>query len=104
MPPRRAEWSQLALDQLDELLTYLRHRNPGVARRVGRAILNKIDHIELFPEAQRVIPGLPPAFREVFVGNYRLLYRLVGNDRVRVLSIRHMRQRPLTPEEIIETG
>ncbi|MFN8459231.1 MAG: type II toxin-antitoxin system RelE/ParE family toxin [Anaerolineae bacterium] len=102
MPQRHAEWSQLALNQFDELLNYLRERNPAVARRVGQVILAKIDQIEQFPEAQRSVPGLPATFREAFVENHRLLYRLVGDDRVRLLSLRHVQQRPLSPAEIIK--
>lgn len=102
MPRRQIEWSQLALDQFDELLSYLRQRNPAAARRVGRAIINVVDQIGLFPEAHRAVAGLPPTYREAFVKNYRLLYRLIDDERVRLISIRHTRQRPLTPDEILE--
>ncbi|MGB0386925.1 MAG: type II toxin-antitoxin system RelE/ParE family toxin [Ardenticatenaceae bacterium] len=91
----------MAINQFDDLLSYLRRRNVVLARRVGRAILAKVDHIQQFPYAQRVAPGLPSIFREAFVKNYRLLYRLVGDDQIRLLSIRHVRQRPLTPSEIM---
>ena len=102
MPKRKVEWSQLAVEQFNDTLNYLRRRNPVLARRVGRAILAKVDQIQRFPYAQRVAPGLPSIFREAFVKNYRLLYRLVGDDKIRVLSVRHVRQRPLTPSEIMD--
>lgn len=101
MPQRQSEWSQLALDQFDDLLDNLRRRNPAVARRVGRAIFAKVDQIERFPESSRIIPGLPSIFREAFVEKYRLLYRLVGEDGIQILSVRHVRQRRLTIGEII---
>jgi len=102
MPPRKVEWSQLALDQFDELLSYLRQHSPTAARRVGQAIINVVERISLFPKAHRVVPGLPPFYREAFVENYRLLYHLVNDEHIRLISIRHTRQRPLTPGEIIE--
>ncbi len=45
MPRVEIEWSQLALDNLDELLAYWQERAPDVARRWGRAILEKVDMI-----------------------------------------------------------
>jgi len=102
MPLRKIEWSQLALDQFDETLDYLRQHSPATARRIGQAILNTIERIGLFPKAHRVIPGLPPFYREAFVENYRLLYRLINDERILLISIRHIRQRPLTPSEVIE--
>lgn len=102
MIERKVEWSQLALDQFDELLSYLRQHSPTAAQRIGQAVLDAIDRIALFPKAHRVIPGLPPVYREAFVENYRLLYRLVNDERVLMISIRHTRRRPLTPSEIIE--
>ncbi len=83
-------------------MTYLRERNPTVARRVGQSIFTKLDHIAQFPQAQRAIIGLPSFYREAFVENYRLLYRVVGDTKIRFLSIRHTRQRPLTPQDILE--
>jgi len=102
MPSHKIEWSQLALDQFDELLDYLRQHSPAAARRVGQAILDTVERIGLFPKAHRAVPGLPPFYREAFVENRRLLYRLVNDEHIRLISIRHVRQRPLTPSEIIE--
>ena len=102
MPPRKIEWSQLALDQFDELLDYLRQHNPAAAQRVGQAIIDTVERIGLFPKAHRIVLGLPPVYHEAFVENYRLLYRLINDKQVRLISVRHTRQRPLTPGEVIE--
>jgi len=61
------EWSQLALNNLDELLAYWQHRAPGVARRIGRAILDKVDMIGDYPQASRSVIGLSQNYREAFV-------------------------------------
>jgi len=98
---RLIEWSTLAVKQFDQLINYLQERNPSVARRTGVAIFAKLEYLAQFPEAHRQIAGLPAAYREALVENYRLLYSLVGNDQIRLISIRHVRQRPLSPPEIL---
>jgi len=98
---RLIEWSTLAVKQFDQLINYLQERNPTVARRTGVAIFAKLEYLAQFPEAHRQIASLPSAYREALVENYRLLYSLVGSDKIRLISIRHVRQRPLTPLDIL---
>jgi plasmid stabilization system protein ParE len=100
--PQQIEWSAPALKQFDQIITYLEERNPSAARRIGQAIFSKVEFIGQFPQAHRQILGLPSNYREAFVENYRLLYSLTGSDKIRLLSIRHTRQRPLSAKEIIE--
>ncbi len=99
---RLIEWSTLAVTQFDQLINSLQERNPAVARRIGMAMFAKLESLAQFPEAHRQIIGLPPSYREALVENYRLLYSLVGNDKIRLISIRHVRQRPLSPPEILD--
>jgi plasmid stabilization system protein ParE len=67
MPRAEVEWSQLALGNLDDLLAYWQQRAPEVARRVGRAILEKVDMIGDSPQANRSVIGLSQSYREAFV-------------------------------------
>jgi plasmid stabilization system protein ParE len=101
MPGSEVEWSQLALDNLDGILSYWREKAPDVGWRIGQAIFAKVDMIGECPEASRPVAGLSRAYREAFVEQYRILYRIVTPDRVRLICIRHGRQKPLTPDEII---
>jgi toxin ParE1/3/4 len=52
-----------------------------------------------FPLSVRTVPELNnPDFREIIVGNYRLIYRIRSGD-VQILTVHHA-ARPIDPDQL----
>jgi toxin ParE1/3/4 len=59
------------------------------ARLFANKVFEKAKTLEAFPNAGRVVPeSNQEAIREIFHGNYRIVYR-VRKDEVQVLTIHH---------------
>jgi plasmid stabilization system protein ParE len=84
-------WSPEALEDLETLTAFIAASNVEAAIATGRAILNKTRRILQNPHAGRIVPERNnPYIREVFHGNYRIIYRLPAQaGRVEIMRIWH---------------
>ena len=84
-------WSPEALEDLEALTAFMAASNVEAAVANGHAILAKTRRIPLNPQAGRVVPERNDLrIREVFHGNYRIIYRLpVQPGRIEIMRIWH---------------
>lgn len=101
--PRRGHtlvWTIPALGDLLEIAEYIRRDNPPAARRFAENLRAQVSRLARFPHAGRSVPEFPLAgLREVIVGEYRVIYRVVASARsVQILTVRHgARRLEITP-------
>jgi plasmid stabilization system protein ParE len=87
----RLVWRAGALDDLDDILTYIAERDIGAAERLYPAIEACAERLPEQPFMFR--PGRVPGTREAVVHpNYILIYR-VTTDAVEIVNLVHARQR-----------
>jgi plasmid stabilization system protein ParE len=98
----KIRWSNQALENLTDIVQYWEGKSPRRARAVGRAILDKINLLADFPDLGKPIEGLPPVYRETFADDYRILYKHIEDTHVLLITVRHGKQSPLSPDEIVE--
>ena len=85
----RLVWSREALDDLEELRSYIAADNPRAALGVFVRI---VDQVALLPQQPNIgRPGRVPGTRELVVSNTPCIvaYSVIGPDTVRVLGVRH---------------
>jgi toxin ParE1/3/4 len=86
---RRVVWGESAQATLDEALSDIAERSHDGALRVLTRALEVADRLSTFAERGRVVPEIgEPTLRELFVYEYRLLYR-VREDRVVIQAFLH---------------
>jgi plasmid stabilization system protein ParE len=86
---RSVAWSETATAALDEALTYVAASSPQAAGRLLEQALHAAERLSTLSHRGRMVPELEDSsIREVFVGRYRLLYR-VEEDQVVVLTFLH---------------
>jgi len=85
------EWTVPALRSLLEVVQYIKADDPEAAQRFGKEIKKKVARLAQFPNSGRMVPEFPTSgLREVIVGNYRIIYRLVSKkSRVEILTVHH---------------
>ena len=85
-------WSAGAHADLNEIETYIAASSPENARRVVAKIRQAANKQLDFPYSARMVPELhDPNRREIFVYQYRVMYR-VEPDRIEVLRVVHGRR------------
>jgi toxin ParE1/3/4 len=85
---RRIRWSKAARGDLRQIHAYIARDSPTYARRFLDRIKAAVENIQLFPEAGARVPEWGrDDIREIFVGNYRVIYRL--RDGVEIIAVIH---------------
>lgn len=85
----RIIWSPRAADDLEKIIEYIAGDSPARAKHFARRIVNRIDDLPKHPFIGAIVSEDESGrFREVLVGNYRIIYSVVGED-IRLVTIRH---------------
>ncbi|MFQ5858118.1 MAG: type II toxin-antitoxin system RelE/ParE family toxin, partial [Anaerolineae bacterium] len=96
-------WTEKARQNLREIVRYLRQHSPEAAERISKEITASTRRLETFPISGRIVPELAEtSFREVIVGDYRVIYEVTEDDTVEILTIVHSRRllpHPRQPRE-----
>lgn len=83
-------WTERALQALDAIHDYIAQDAPLYAERFVRQIIDAVDRLEEFPLSGRQVPEAERQdIREVIFQHYRIIYWLVSEERVDILSVLH---------------
>ena len=86
---RQVVWSKSAQLALDEVISYIAADSRANALRVLERALDTARTLSTLADRGRVVPeASDPAIRELFVFQYRLMYRVEAN-RVHVIAFVH---------------
>jgi toxin ParE1/3/4 len=97
----RVVWSPLAITRAAEAAGYIAQDRPAAAERWVRALFETVRSLSRFPERGRQVPEVGrPDIREIFHGEYRIIYRLDAR-RIAILTVRHGR-RQFDPKDLPE--
>lgn len=85
-------WTDVAAQDLADISAFIAKDSPHFARKVVEQIFEAVETIPGFPKRGRIVPELgDPRFRELLLGNYRVMYRL-HPDAVHLLAVIHGRR------------
>jgi plasmid stabilization system protein ParE len=80
------------LEDLREIRDFIARDSPQAAVALVDRALTASDRLALFPESGRTVEDFPElTYREIIVGNYRVVYR-IERDRVWILAVVHGRR------------
>jgi toxin ParE1/3/4 len=89
---RRVDWSDGALRELDEAISYIAEDSIDSAARVLERVLEAAESLRTMAEQGRVVPERgDPSIRELIVDPFRVLYHLGESDIV-ILGLLHQRR------------
>jgi toxin ParE1/3/4 len=79
----RIVWTQEAISDLESARDYIARTSPHYGNVVAARLVEAMDRVADFPKSGRVVPELHQEdTREVIHGLYRIVYRLLDEDRV----------------------
>jgi toxin ParE1/3/4 len=86
----KAAWTHKALLRLEQIHDHIALDQPGNATSFVDRLTRKADLIAITPNSGRVVREYGrDDIREVYEGEYRIIYR-VREDRIDILTVRHM--------------
>jgi toxin ParE1/3/4 len=82
-------WTLQALEDLEAACLYIARDSPRIAALFAERVFEATDRLAEFPASGRKVPESGrDDVREVFVMNYRVIYRLRSGD-VEILTVHH---------------
>ena len=82
-------WSPSALASLADICEYISRDSEYYARLFAQRIFSAAEMLALFPESGRVVPEYDRRdLRELLFQNYRIVYRIKGNE-VQIAAVVH---------------
>jgi plasmid stabilization system protein ParE len=85
-------WSPLAVEGLENIYDYISRDNITAAEKTVESILMKVEKLSKFFERGRKVPEAKrDDIREIFEGEYRIIYR-IETKRIVILTIRNFKQ------------
>jgi plasmid stabilization system protein ParE len=94
-------WTERALADLTEIVRHYQEdeKSMEAARKVGLAILERVEILQTFPDVGPRYPRKDGAHREVLCYDYRIFYRVDRDARIiHIARIWHGRQDPSSLE------
>ena len=83
-------WTERALDDLDAVCLFIARDAPRIASLFAVQAFEATDQLADLPRLGRMVPELQmDTLREVLLYSYRVIYRIVDDQTIHVLTIHH---------------
>lgn len=85
-------WSPLSYERLENIYEFISDKDPVAAKNLINRIFERIESLTGYPERGRKVPEINRnEIREVFVSEYRIIYKIEPN-KILILTIRNFKQ------------
>ncbi|HSL88600.1 MAG TPA: type II toxin-antitoxin system RelE/ParE family toxin [Ignavibacteriaceae bacterium] len=86
-------WTDQSLDDIQNIAEYIAKDSESYAKIQVQRFFSRIEILYKYPESRRMVPEIGDAsIRELIIGNYRIIYHIVNNKRIEILTVHHSRR------------
>ncbi|WP_066833652.1 type II toxin-antitoxin system RelE/ParE family toxin [Rufibacter ruber] len=83
-------WTDQSIADINTIAEYIAANSPKFASVTVNKFFSRVRALEKQPRMGRVVPELNnEAVRELIEGNYRIIYQLVSEQQVEILTVHH---------------
>ena len=86
-------WTEQALEDIDNIAEFIAKDSVKYAKIQVHRFFERVEILKTQPRSGRVVPEIgDEKIRELIMGNFRIIYRLVTATRVDILTVHHSRR------------
>ena len=82
-------FSKIARFDLKEIVDYIKRDSVKYALLEKKKIIHAIDKLSYQPLMGKQVPELNSNYRELIFGNYLIIYKIVSDKQINILTIHH---------------
>ena len=98
----KVNWTPQSIEDIHNIREYYQDKSEKYSEQLTDKFFEKAELLEQHPLIGRIVPELGNTnLREMIFKNYRIIYHVVSEERVDILTI-HNSFRPLSDESIFE--
>jgi addiction module RelE/StbE family toxin len=86
-------WTDQALQDIDNIAEFISKDSFKYAKIQAHLFFDRVEVLYRQPELGSIVPEIhKKKIRELIVGNYRIVYRIVSSKKIDILTIHHSRR------------
>ena len=86
----RIEWTEIAIEDLNDIGEYIGKDSFKYAKVVVEKLFSSTNVLKQHPRIGRMVPEFNnPNIRELIRGSYRIIYRIVDESRIDIITVHH---------------
>jgi addiction module RelE/StbE family toxin len=86
-------WTDQALQDIDNIAEFISKDSLKYAKIQTQLFFDRVEVLYSKPEIGRIVPEIhKKKIRELILGNYRIVYRIINLKRIDILTIHHSRR------------
>jgi len=86
-------WTDQAIEDIENIAQFIVQDSPRYAKIQVQRFLTRVDILQTQPKLGRIVPEVgEDQLRELIQGNYRIIYRIVTDSLIDILTIHHSRR------------
>lgn len=83
-------WTPQALQDIDNISNYIARDSVKYAKIQAKRFFEFVEILETFPKTGRLVPEMnSPLIRELILGNYRIVYKIINSKSIDILAVHH---------------
>ena len=83
-------WTDTAIKDLEDIGDYIAKDSVRYAEITVSKLFEAVDILEAYPRAGLIVPEFETeAIRQIIKGNYRIVYQIIDDFRIDVLTVHH---------------
>ncbi|REL33817.1 type II toxin-antitoxin system RelE/ParE family toxin [Rhodohalobacter sp. SW132] len=91
----RVRWTPQSINDIDQIAEYIAKDSRVYASIQTERFFKAVKVLESQIRAGRIVPEIDDdSIREIILGYYRIIYRLVNDDQADILTVHHSRMDP----------
>ena len=87
-------WAPQAIDDINNIAEYIAKDSIKYAKIQSERFFEATEILLTRPSVGRIVPEVnKPNIRELILGNYRIIYKIISTNRIDILTIHHSARR-----------
>ena len=89
----RVSWTDQALDDIENIAQFIAKDSLKYANIQVQRFFDKAEILTTHPHAGRIVPEMnQDSLRELIQGNYRIIYHIVTDNQIDIITVHHSRR------------
>ncbi len=87
------KWTKRALMDIDNIADYIAKDSFHYAQIQVKRFFDKVEILKKYPSIGRIVPEKKQEnIREIILGNYRVIYKIVSKEQIDILTVHHSKR------------
>ncbi|MBE9480900.1 MAG: type II toxin-antitoxin system RelE/ParE family toxin [Bacteroidetes bacterium] len=86
-------WTDQAIEDINNIAEFIAKDSEKYAKIQVERFFDRTETLINYPQSGRIVPEINnQAIRELIIGNYRIIYKIISQKRIDIITVHHSRR------------